>query len=136
MIKDIVKDQFILSQKSIKATKDDLDIVQDLLDTLDAQSTCIGIAANMIGKLKRIIVVKDGEKNLVMINPEIIKRSNHYYLTEESCLCYEESHSVKRYESIKVKYEDLNFKPKIKTYQGLTAQIIQHEIDHCNGVLI
>lgn len=137
MIKEIVKDQFILSQKSTKAIQEDLGIIQDLLDTLEEHhSTCIGIAANMIGVLKRIIVVKDGEKNLIMINPEIIKTSKNYYHTEENCLCYEGSHTTKRYESIKIKYKDINFKPKIKTYQGLTAQIIQHEIDHCNGILI
>lgn len=136
MIKEIVKDQFILSQKSTKATQDDLGVVQDLLDTLEIQTTCIGIAANMIGVLKRIIVVKDGENNLIMINPEIIKTSKKQYLTEESCLCYKESHSTKRYESIKVRYEDINLKSKIKTYHGLTAQIIQHEIDHCEGILI
>lgn len=137
MIKDIVKDTFILSQKSIDATIDDLYIVQDLLDTIQFhQQHCIGMAANMIGELKKIIVFEDGGKYSVMINPEIIKTGSHMYETDESCLSLEGTKHVKRYDKIKVEYYDVQWKKKIKTYNGLTAQIIQHEIDHCQGILI
>lgn len=137
MIKPIIKDDFILCQKSTTATKEDMQVVVDLLDTLEAhQNDCVGLAANMIGSLKRIIVIRDNDQTVVMINPEIIKTSGKYYDTEEGCLSHEGERPTKRYESIKVKYEDVNFKVKIKTYKGFTAQIIQHEIDHCDGIII
>ena len=131
MIREIVTDQFILSQKSILATKDDLSIVQDLLDTIKAHEThCVGMAANMIGVNKKIIVINDNGRYLVMINPEIIRIMGQSYETEEGCL----SHSGTR--KIKVAFYDENFKKKIKTFNSYSAQIIQHEIDHCNGILI
>lgn len=137
MIKPIIKDDFILCQKSTTATKEDMQVVVDLLDTLEAhQNDCVGLAANMIGSLKRIIVIRDQDQTVVMINPEIIKTSGKHYDTEEGCLSHEGERPTKRYESIKVKYEDVNFKVKIKTYKGFTAQIIQHEIDHCDGIII
>lgn len=137
MIKEIVKDQFQLSQKSAIATKEDLDIITDLLDTIKANHDhCVGMAANMIGANKRIIVVNDDNKYIIMINPEILKFSGKLYETEEGCLSHIGVKKTKRYEKIKVSYFDENFKKKIKTYQGFTAQIIQHEIDHCNGILI
>lgn len=137
MIKEIVKDQFQLSQKSAIATKEDLDIITDLLDTIKANHDhCVGMAANMIGANKRIIVVNDNNKYIIMINPEILKFSGKLYETEEGCLSHIGVKKIKRYEKIKVSYFDEDFKKKIKTYQGFTAQIIQHEIDHCNGILI
>lgn len=137
MIKDIVKDQFILSQKSIEATKNDLAVVQDLIDTFDAhQERCVGMAANMIGIHKRIIIVRDGQQNLIMINPVIIKAAGGYYETYEGCLSHDGEKKAHRYEKIKVEYRDIDFKVKIKTFHGYIAQIIQHEIDHCEGILI
>ncbi len=129
MIREIVTDQFILSQKSILATKDDLSIVQDLLDTIKAHEThCVGMAANMIGVNKKIIVIND--------NPEIIRIMGQSYETEEGCLSHSGTRKTKRYEKIKVAFYDENFKKKIKTFNSYSAQIIQHEIDHCNGILI
>lgn len=137
MIREIVTDHFLLSGKSVDATKDDLYIVQDLKDTIHSrQEYCVGMAANMINERKRIIIVMDGNKELVMINPVIMKTSGRYYETEEACLCHEGTKKTKRYEKIKVQYYDENFKLKIKTFSEFTAQVIQHEIDHCNGVLI
>ena len=137
VIKEIVKDQFQLSQKSAIATKEDLDIITDLLDTIKANHDhCVGMAANMIGANKRIIVVNDNNKYIIMINPEVLKFSGKLYETEEGCLSRIGVKKTKRYEKIKVSYFDEDFKKKIKTYQGFTAQIIQHEIDHCNGILI
>lgn len=136
MIKDIVKDQFFLQQKLIDATKEDLPVVQDLLDTIQAHETCVGIAANMIGELKNIIVVYDGKQYLVLINPQMIQVHKPLYTCQEGCLCHEGLKETKRYEKIKVKYLDQDFRPKIKTFDKQTAQIIQHEIDHCQGILI
>ena len=136
MIKDIVKDQFFLQQKSIDATKEDLPVVQDLLDTIQAHETCVGIAANMIGELKNIIVVYDGKQYLVLINPQMIQAHKPLYTCQEGCLCHDGLKETKRYEKIKVKYLDKENKQKIKTFDKQTAQIIQHEIDHCQGILI
>ncbi len=136
MIKDIVKDQFFLQQKSIDATKEDLPVVQDLLDTIQAHETCVGIAANMIGELKNIIVVYDGKQYLVLINPQMIQAHKPLYTCQEGCLCHDGLKETKRYEKIKVKYLDQDFRLKIKTFDKQTAQIIQHEIDHCQGILI
>ena len=136
MIKDIVKDQFFLQQKSIDATKEDLPVVQDLLDTIQAHETCVGIAANMIGELKNIIVVYDGKQYLVLINPQMIPAHKPLYTCQEGCLCHDGLKETKRYEKIKVKYLDQDFRPKNKTFDKQTAQIIQHEIDHCQGILI
>lgn len=137
MIRDIVKDTFILSQHCSEATKQDLYVVDDLLDTIKAHAqTCVGMAANMIGITKRMIVILDEREYLIMINPVIIKTSGKHYTTSEGCLCHVGEKEVKRYEKIKVEYFDRNFKKRIKTYIGFKAQIIQHEIDHCDGILI
>jgi len=136
MIKPIMKDPIFLTRKSVIATKDDLYIAQDLRDTLEAnRDGCVGMAANMIGVLKRVIIFDDNGKASVMFNPEIIKFSDAYE-TEEGCLSLSGSRKTKRYKSIKVQYQNEAFQTRIKTYTGWTAQIIQHEIDHCNGILI
>lgn len=141
MIKELVHDPIFLAGKSEVATKEDLQVAQDLLDTLmEHKDTCVGMAANMIGVRKRIIAFLDESGRTptytVMLNPEIIKK-NGAYNTEESCLSLLGGpRPCKRYKSIKVKYQTLDLQPRIKTYTGWTAQIIQHEVDHCNGVLI
>lgn len=137
MIREIVTDNFQLSQKSIPATIEDLDVVEDLLDTIkEHEQGCVGMAANMIGVNKSIIVINDDGNYLIMINPKIIKTSGRLYETEEGCLSHQGKKKTKRYEKIKVDYLDGDFKRKIKTFENFTAQIIQHEIDHCNGILI
>ena len=136
MIKPVVKDPIFLGQKSEPATKEDLPVAQDLLDTLTANAAyCVGMAANMIGVLKRIIVFDNEGKYMVMFNPEIVKCSG-IYETEESCLSLTGVRKTKRYQSIKVQYQNEAFQTRFKTYTGWTAQIIQHEIDHCNGIVI
>lgn len=136
MVKDIVKDPFFLGQKSTEATKDDIQTANDLVDTLRHNSQiCVGMAANMIGVKKRIIVFDNGKMISVMFNPEIIEKSGEYE-TEESCLSLGGSRPTKRYEKITVKYQNNKFKYMTETFTGWTAQIIQHEIDHCNGILI
>lgn len=136
MIKEIVKDNFILSQKSTIATIDDLYIVTDLYDTIQAnKERCVGLAANMIGYLKNIIIFQEDTQYTTMINPNIIQKSQQY-ITKEGCLSHIGEKEVKRYRKIKVEYLDEKMKKKIKTYSNYTAQIIQHEIDHCNGILI
>lgn len=137
MIKEIVKDQFLLAQKSTDASLADMNVVNDLIDTLKAnQDRCVGIAANMIGILKNIIVFYDDNKIVVMLNPKIIKTSKETYKTKEGCLSHIGEKDTQRYSSIKVQFLDINGKTKIKTYKDFTAQIIQHEIDHCHGILI
>lgn len=137
MIKEICKDTFLLSQKSSMATQADAPVIQDLLDTIQFhQEKCIGMAANMIGVHKHIIVTAYENDYLVMLNPEIIKTSKDYYECEEGCLSLNGTRKTKRYKKIKVAYQDISFKKKIKTFAGISAQIIQHEIDHCNGILI
>lgn len=136
MIKPIMKDPIFLAQKSVIATEEDLYIAQDLRDTLEANKDgCVGMAANMIGILKRVIIFDDNGKASVMFNPEIIKYSEAYE-TEEGCLSLTGSRKTKRYKTIKVQYRNEAFQTRLKTYSGWTAQIIQHEIDHCNGILI
>ena len=136
MVKDIVKDPFFLGQKSTEATKDDMQTANDLVDTLRHNSQiCVGMAANMIGVKKRIIAFDNGKMISVMFNPEIIEKSGEYE-TEESCLSLDGSRPAKRYEKITVKYQNNKFKYMTATFTGWTAQIIQHEIDHCNGILI
>lgn len=136
MIQEIVKDELFLRLPSEPATTADLHVAQDLLDTLAANAErCVGLAANMIGVQKRIIVVDDEGTALVFFNPEILKASEPFQ-TEEGCLSLEGTRPTKRYQSIKVRYQNENFQERIKTYKGWTAQIIQHEIDHCNGILI
>lgn len=136
MVYEIMKDVFFLSQKSVPATPEDLPIAQDLLDTLDANKEgCVGMAANMIGVSKRIIVFDNDGSYSVMFNPEIIKKSGPYE-TEEGCLSLTGIRKTKRWRSIKVQYQNEKFQTRLKTYTGWTAQIIQHEIDHCDGIVI
>ena len=136
MIKPIVKDPIFLAQKSAQATVPDLPVAQDLRDTLAAhRDGCVGMAANMIGVSKRIIIFDDNGIPTVMFNPEIIKQSGPYE-AEEGCLSLSGTRKAKRYRSIKVRYQNERFETRLKTYSGWTAQIIQHEIDHCSGILI
>ena len=141
MVKDMIDDPIFLARKSEVATKEDFQAAQDLLDTLIAhKDSCVGMAANMIGVKKRIIAFLDESGRTptytVMLNPEIIKKDGAYS-TEESCLSLLGGpRPCKRHKSIKVKYQTLEFHTRIKTYTGWTAQIIQHEIDHCGGILI
>ncbi len=136
MIKSIVKDPVFLSQKSAPATILDLPIAQDLLDTLTVhREACVGMAANMIGANKRIIIFDDHGSATVMFNPEIVRCSGPYE-AEEGCLSLSGTRRTKRYRSIKVQYQNEQFQTRLKIYTGWTAQIIQHEIDHCNGILI
>lgn len=136
MIKPIVKDVVFLGEKSEVATKDDMSVVNDLIDTLRANlDGCVGMAANMIGVKKRIIVFAVGSIIIPMINP-IIVRKEKSYITEESCLSLEGVRQTTRYETIEVEYFDRDFKKKKEVFNGFVAQIIQHEIDHCNGIII
>ena len=136
MIRNIVKDPMFLSQKSELANKDDMQVIIDLEDTLKAnQSRCVGMAANMIGYKKRIIIYNAGLMNIVMVNPVIVSKSKAYE-TEEGCLSLSGVRKTTRYENIEVKYLDKNFKPQKSKYSGWIAQIIQHEIDHLEGILI
>ena len=137
MVKELVHDPMFLGIKSKSATKEDTDIARDLLDTLIShRETCVGMAANMIGKTVKIIAFIDGAKPVVMFNPEIISKAAPYE-TEEGCLSLLGAlRKTTRYKTIRVKYQDGSFQWKTKTYSGFTAQIIQHEVDHCNGVLI
>ena len=136
MIRPIMKDPIFLSQKSVPATPDDRQIAQDLLETLEAHKEgCVGMAANMIGINKRIIAFDCDGKYMVMFNPEIVKSSEPYE-TEEGCLSLSGIRKTKRFRSIKVRYQNENFDVRLKTFRDWTAQIIQHEIDHCNGILI
>ena len=137
MVKELVHDPILLAMKSETAAKDDLQTAQDLMDTLSAhKDSCVGMAANMIGVRKRIIVFDNGGEYMTMLNPEILKRSEPYE-TEEGCLSLLGGpRKCKRYKSVKVKWQTFDFQTRIKTFTGFTAQIIQHEIDHCDGVLI
>lgn len=136
MQKPIIHDEEFLAQKSEPAAFMDIAIAQDLLDTLAAHAEhCVGLAANMIGVRKRIIAVNVGPMNIAMLNPEIMKRSGKY-MTEEGCLSLTGERQTVRYEKITVKYLDLQFKPHKESFSGFTAQIIQHEVDHCDGIII
>lgn len=141
MVKDLTHDPIFLAGKSEIATKEDLPVAQDLLDTLMAhKENCVGMAANMIGAKKRIIAFLDESGRApvytVMLNPEIIKKDDAYD-TEEGCLSLLGGpRKCKRYKTIKVQYQTAEVQTRLKTYTGWTAQIIQHEVDHCNGVLI
>lgn len=136
MIQPIMKDPIFLAQPSAPATEADLPVAQDLLDTLAAHKDgCVGMAANMIGVSKRIIVFDNEGTYMVMFNPEIVKCSQPYQ-AEEGCLSLTGRRTAKRYCSIKVQYQNDQFQTRLKTFTGWTAQIIQHEIDHCSGVLI
>ena len=136
MIKPITKDPIFLAQKSAPATILDLPVAQDLKDTLEAhREGCVGMAANMIGVNKRIIIFDDHGSATIMFNPELVKCSGAYE-TEEGCLSLSGVRKTRRWRQIKVRYQNERFETRLKTYTGFTAQIIQHEIDHCNGVLI
>ena len=136
MIREIMKDTFFLAQPSIPATAEDIQIANDLLETLIAHKEgCVGMAANMIGVSKRIIAFENDGGYMVMFNPEIVKCSEPFE-AEESCLSLVGSRKTKRYKSIKVQYQNEKFQTRLKTFTGWTAQIIQHEIDHCNGIII
>ena len=136
MIREIMRDEAFLAQKAELATLDDLSVGQDLLDTLEAnKERCVGMAANMIGVNKRIIVFDNEGTPMVMFNPEIIKQSGPYQ-AEEGCLSLEGTRQAKRWQSIKVRYQDERFQERFKTFTGWTAQIIQHEVDHCEGIII
>ena len=136
MVKKIVKGRYIFASKAQPATEADRQVVTDLLDTLRAnREICVGMAANMIGVNRAIIVVSAGPFQFAMVNPVITKKSGAYQ-TEESCLSLDGARSCTRYEKIEVDYLDQNFKPQHGKYSGWTAQIIQHEIDHCNGIVI
>jgi peptide deformylase len=136
MVQEIMRDEAFLSQKAEPASLEDLPVVQDLLDTITAHKTgCVGMAANMIGVNKRIIIFDNKGKYMVMFNPEIIKKSGPYE-AEEGCLSLTGTRKAKRWKSIKVQYQNEQFQIRFKTFTGWTAQIIQHEIDHCEGELI
>lgn len=136
MIKPIMKDVLFLAQKSENATKNDINVIEDLIDTLRANiDDCVGMAANMIGIKKRIIVFCVGDIIVPMVNPVITKKNNSYE-TEECCLSLTGFRKTKRYEVIEVEYLDRNFKKHKETFTGFIAQIIQHEIDHFEGIII
>ncbi len=137
MVKPICRDNFLLSMKSAPAEAADIAVAQDLLDTLAAHShECVGMAANMIGVLKRVIVFQDGARLTAMLNPVIMWRSPKTYDTEEGCLSHEGAKPVARSEAVEVEFLDMKLKKQRKRYSGFTAQIIQHECDHLDGVLI
>ena len=137
MVCEVVHDPILLGVKAAAATREDLSVAKDLLDTLAAnKEACVGMAANMIGVNKRIIVFDNEGQYMTMFNPEIIKAADAYE-AEECCLSLLGGpRKCKRYKSIKVQWQNEDFQTRIKTFTGWTAQIIQHEIDHCNGILI
>ena len=137
MVKELIHDPIFLAQRSQIATAADLQAAQDLADTLAFhRQTCVGMAANMIGVARRIIAFYDGDNLQVMFNPEIVKTAGEYR-AEESCLSLLGGpRPARRFQKIKVRYQTTDFQTRLKTFEGFTAQIIQHEIDHCNGILI
>ena len=136
MVCEICKDEAFLSQKAEPATADDLGVAQDLLDTLVAHKDgCVGMAANMIGVNKRIIAFDNEGEYMIMFNPVIVKQSGPYE-TEEDCLSLTDTRKTKRFQAIKVQWQNEKFQTRLKTFTGWTAEIIQHEIDHCEGILI
>ena len=136
MVREICKDEAFLAQKAAPATADDLDAAQDLLDTLIAHKDgCVGMAANMIGVSKRIIAFDNEGKYMVMFNPVIVRQSG-VYEAEEGCLSLTGTRRTRRFRTIKVQWQNEKFQTRLKTFTGWTAEIIQHEIDHCEGILI
>ncbi len=137
MVRELVHDPILLARKSVPAEKEDLDTARDLMDTLlHHREDCVGMAANMIGVTKRIIVFQEGSGCSLMLNPEIIRQEGPYE-TEEGCLSLLGGpRKTKRFRKIKVRWQTENFQTRVKNFEGWTAQIIQHEIDHCNGILI
>lgn len=137
MIKNIIHDEDFLKQLSAPATKEDIPTARDLIDTLAFhKGHCVGMAANMIGVLKNIIVINTGTETVAMLNPEITKTSAKRYKTEEGCLSLNGERETERFESVEVKYRDLEWKKQKQKFSGFPAQIVQHEIDHCKGILI
>ena len=137
MIQELVHDPILLARRSAPATKEELQTARDLLDTLTAhKESCVGMAANMIGVTKRIIVFDCDGTYMTMLNPEIVSSSGEYE-TEEGCLSLLGGpRKTRRFQKIKVRYQNLDLQTRLKTFTGWPAQIIQHEIDHCNGILI
>ena len=137
MVKELVHDPLLLARKSQPASREDMQVVQDLMDTFAAhRETCVGMAANMIGEFRNIIIFDNEDAPMVMLNPEIIRQEGPY-TTKEGCLSLlGGSRETVRYQKIKVRYETTEFQVRLKTFTGWTAEIIQHEIDHCRGVLI
>ena len=136
MIREICRDETFLAQKAVPATADDLATAQDLLDTLTAHKDgCVGMAANMIGVNKRIIAFDNGGTYMVMFNPVIVRQSGPYE-AQEGCLSLSGVRKTKRFQTIKVQWQNEQFQTRLKTFTGWTAEIIQHEIDHCEGILI
>ena len=136
MIREIVKDEAFLSQKSVPATVEDKQIAIDLLDTLEAnKDRCVGMAANMIGELKNVIVFSNDGTPVIMFNAKIIESAGKY-VAEEGCLSLKGKRKASRHQTIKVRFKDMDFKSQIRTYSGFTAQIIQHELDHVAGKII
>ena len=136
MIRPIMKDIFFLNQRSEPATEADKQVAVDLLDTLKAhEEGCVGMAANMIGINKRIIAFDNEGNDMLMFNPVIVKKSGPYE-AEEGCLSLAGTRKAKRYQSIKVQWQNEAFQIRLKTFTGWTAEIIQHEIDHCDGIII
>lgn len=136
MVREIMKDEVFLAETSEKATAEDAEIARDLLETLEAHKAgCVGMAANMIGVRKRIIAFDNEGSYMVMFNPEIVKKSGAYE-AEEGCLSLTGTRKTRRWQSIKVQYQNEKMQIRLKTFTGWSAQIIQHEIDHCNGIII
>ena len=136
MVREIVHDPVFLSQKCIEAAVRDVKIAEDLIDTLRANlDRCVGMAANMIGERKRIIAIAKGPMIVAMLNPRILGGFEEYE-TEEGCLSLEGTRKVKRYRSIRLSWQDVRMKEHVGTLEGFQAQIVQHEVDHCNGILI
>lgn len=136
MIRSIMRDPLFLAQKSAPAVEADRQVITDLLDTLRANlDRCVGMAANMIGERKRVIVFCNGPMQMVMVNPKITAKSGEYE-AEEGCLSLAGARKTKRYQKITVSYQDQAFRARTGSFEGFTAQIIQHEIDHCDGILI
>ena len=136
MVKPIMRDVLFLGQKSIPATEEDLQVGRDLQDTLAAnREACVGMAANMIGVNKRIIAFENDGEYMLMFNPVIVKKSGPYD-TEEGCLSLTGTRKAKRFQTVKVQWQNEKFQTRLKTFTGWTAEIIQHEIDHCEGIVI
>ena len=136
MVREICKDEAFLAQKAEPATADDLVVAQDLLDTLAAHKEgCVGMAANMIGVNKRIIVFDNEGEYTLMFNPVIVRKSGPYE-AQEGCLSLTGTRKTKRFQTIKVQWQNEKFQTRLKTFTGWTAEIIQHEIDHCEGIII
>ena len=136
MVREICRDQILLGRRSEPATAEDAGVAQDLLDTLAAhREGCVGMAANMIGVSRRIIAFDNEGEPMVMFNPVIVKQSGAYE-AEEGCLSLTGTRRTKRFQTIKVQWQNEKFQTRLRTFTGWTAEIIQHEIDHCDGILI